>query len=86
MGNLMFNLVISCVVAFGTAMIAAHLLKTKAEFTDLLIIGATGTIFGYAISWLLTTSGIAEFALTAVSTFLGSCIFIYVLRFMKKDK
>lgn len=84
MGNLLFNLVISCVVAFGTAFAASYILKTKAEFTELLIIGAAGTVFGYAISWVLTTSGIAEFALTATSTFLGACIFIYMLRFMKK--
>lgn len=86
MKNSILNLIISVIITFLTALGAAHILKIKKNFLDLLVIGAAGTIFGFAISWLLTETGIAEFSLTTISTFLGSCIFIFIFQLIRNKK
>ncbi len=78
--GILINLLIGTVIGY----LASKLLKLENGPVEWLVIGLVGTVFGYLIAWALTKSGIAELALAVTSTFMGSCLFIVILKYMKK--
>lgn len=83
--SIVTTIIIAAIIGVLSAIIASKLLKANNGPIQWLIIGTVGTVFGVLISWVLIQTGVAEFALTMVSTIMGSCIFILLDRFMRKN-
>ncbi|MFV0479413.1 MAG: hypothetical protein ACK5LZ_02435 [Anaerorhabdus sp.] len=75
---------VTVIVGIVSGIVASKLLKINNGPIQWIIIGAVGTVFGYLFSWVFVQTGVAELALTILSTFLGSCSFILLSRLMKK--